>query len=121
VSLESGVVRFRWRDRANGNAVRVMTLPAEAFRHRFLLHVLPKRFQRIRHYGLLANRNKAECLARARAALHLPPTEPVVKESVEAFARRVLGVGIRRCPVCHEGRMWSVATLPLEWVPPEPG
>ena len=69
VALEDGQVKFRWRDRAHANQVRVMTLPAETFIHRFLLHVLPKGFQRIRHYGLLANRHKAACLAQARAAL----------------------------------------------------
>jgi hypothetical protein len=121
VSLDSGVVRFRWRDRAHGNVVRVMALPAEDFLHRFLLHVLPKGFQRIRHYGLLANRHKAERLARARAALGLPPAEPAVKESVEDFARRVLGVDIRRCPVCHEGRMQLVAMLPRVRGPPDHG
>ena len=71
-----------------------MALSAAAFLHRFLLHVLPKGFQRIRHYGLLANRHKAECLARARAALSLSHAEPAVKESVEDFARRVLGLGL---------------------------
>ncbi|MDP1903126.1 MAG: transposase [Pseudomonadota bacterium] len=119
VSLESGVVRFRWRDRAHGNAVRVMALPAKAFIHRFLLHVLPKGFQRIRHYGLLANRHKTASLARARAALNLPPAEPVAKESVEDFARRVLGLDLQRCPVCGEGRLRLVATLPRQRGPPE--
>lgn len=113
VALEDGQVKFRWRDRAHADKVRVMTLPAEAFIHRFLLHVLPKGFQRIRHYGLLANRHKAECLAKAREALALPPPEPVAKESVEVFARRVLGVDIRLCPACQEGRLHLVATLPL--------
>ena len=121
VSLEAGVVRFRWRDRAHGNVVRVMALPAAAFIHRFLLHVLPKGFQRIRHYGLLANRHKAERLARAREALALPPPEPVVKESVEDFALRVLGVDIHLCPVCHEGRMRLVATVPRIRGPPDHG
>jgi len=73
--------------------------------------VLPKGFQRIRHYGLLANRHKAERLAKAGGA-ELPPPEPAVKESVADFARRVLGVDIQHCPVCHEGRMRLVATLP---------
>ena len=121
VSLESGVVRFRWRDRAHANRVRVMALPAEAFIHRFLLHVLPRGFQRIRHYGLLANRHKAESLALARMALALPPSEPVVKESVEDFVWRVLGVDIRRCPVCGEGRMRLVMRLPPVRGPPDHG
>jgi hypothetical protein len=118
VALENGQVKFRWHDRAHANQVRVMTLPAEAFIHRFLLHVLPKGFQRIRHYGLLANRHKAASLAQARAALDLPPSEPVPKETVEDFARRVLGVDIQRCPVCHEGHMRLVETLPRSREPP---
>jgi hypothetical protein len=119
VELEDGQVKFRWRDRAHADKVRVMTLPAEDFIHRFLLHVLPKGFQRIRHYGLLANRHKAACLAQARAALDLPPPEPAPKESVVDFARRVLGVDILRCPVCHEGRMRLVETLPRSRGPPD--
>lgn len=121
MALERDQVKFRWRDRAHGNVVRVMALPAEAFIHRFLLHVLPRGFQRIRHYGLLANRHKAERLALARAQLGLPPPEPVARESVEAFARRVLGVDIRLCPLCREGRMRLVATLPRVRGPPDHG
>ena len=86
---------------------------------RSALRGLPRGFQRIRHYGLLANRHKAERLAKARAALSLPPAELVVKESVADFARRVLGVDIHRCPVCHEGRMRLVATLPRARGPPD--
>jgi hypothetical protein len=111
-AMAADQVKFRWRDRAHADKVRVMVLPAADFIHRFLVHVLPKGFQRIRHYGLLANRHKAECLAKARVALALPPAEAVLKETVEDFARRVLGVDIRRCPVCREGRLRLVATLP---------
>ncbi len=118
VAMEGDQVKFRWRDRAHADKVRVMALSAEAFLHRFLLHVLPKGFQRIRHYGLLANRHKAACLAKARAALNVPSPAPVLKEAVEAFARRVLGVDIRRCPVCREGRLCWVATLPRSRGPP---
>ena len=119
VALADGQVTFRWRDRAHADKERVMTLPAEDFIHRFLLHVLPKGFQRIRHYGLLANRHKAACLAQARAALDLPPPEPAPKESVVDFARRVLGVDILRCPICREGRMRLVETLPRSRGPPD--
>ena len=96
-----------------------MALPAEGFIHRFLLHVLPRGFQRIRHYGLLANRHKAAYLAQARAALAVPAPEPVLKESVDAFAMRVLGLDIRLCPVCHEGRMRLVRDVPRERGPPD--
>jgi hypothetical protein len=121
VAMAGDQVKFRWRDRAHADKVRVMALPAESFIHRFLLHVLPKGFQRIRHYGLLANRHKAERLAKAREALDLSPPEPVVREPVEDFARRVLGVDIQRCPVCHEGRLRLVATLPRVRVRGPPG
>lgn len=119
VSLEAGQVRFTWRDRAHGNAARVMALPVEGFIHRFLLHVLPRGFQRIRHYGLLANRHKAEGLAKARAALEVAAPEPMVKESVADFALRVLGVDIRLCPICHEGRLRWVRDLPRQRGPPD--
>ena len=73
VSLAEGVVRFRWRDYAHGNRVKTMALPAREFLHRFLLHVLPDGFVRIRHFGLLANRGHAAKLARCRALLAAAP------------------------------------------------
>lgn len=118
VGLEADRVTLRWRDRAHGNAARMMALPAEGFIHRFLPHVLPRGFQRIRHYGLLANRHKAERLVQARAALRLPTPALLEKETVEAFALRVLGVDIALCPVCHTGRLVRVLDLPRQRGPP---
>jgi len=69
LELNEGSVRFAWRDRAQANRQRTMRLPAGQFLERFLLHVLPQGFMRIRHYGLLANRHKRNRLAQARAAL----------------------------------------------------
>ena len=66
-SIDHGVVRFRWKDYAHHNQVKVMALPAEEFLRRFLLHVVPAGFRRIRHFGLLANRRRAATLARCRA------------------------------------------------------
>jgi hypothetical protein len=73
VSMEHGQVRFRWKDYAAGHRLKVMSVSAEEFVRRFLLHVLPKRFVRIRHYGLLASRNVATKLARCRQLLGNPP------------------------------------------------
>ena len=73
---ENGEVRFRYRDYAHGNKTKVMRLPVEEFIRRFLLHVLPKGFMRIRHYGLLANRHRTEHLAACRAALDAPTPTP---------------------------------------------
>ncbi len=76
-----GRVRFRWRDSARGNRLRTMTLPAEEFHSRFLLHVLPGGFVRIRHCGLLAHRGRTAKLARCRALLAaVPPPAPAAPE-----------------------------------------
>ena len=74
VSTDQRGVTFRWKDyRVNGQArYKTMTLPTHEFIRRFLIHVLPKGFHRIRHYGILANGNRAANLARARALLGLP-------------------------------------------------
>lgn len=76
VSLDDGQVRFRYKDYADGSVWKVMRLSADEFLRRFLLHVLPKRFVRIRHYGLLASRNVNTRLARCRELLnhHTPPS-----------------------------------------------
>jgi hypothetical protein len=62
VGLEDGNVTFRWRDSAHGNKKKLMTLPVDEFLRRFLLHVLPRGFVRIRHFGFLANRRRASLL-----------------------------------------------------------
>ena len=89
-----------------------MTLPAEEFLRRFLLHVLPPGFVRIRHFGLLANRGRTAKLARCQALLTMvPPTAPAAPEPVAALLLRVTGVDIEQCPVCHAGRLRLVAVL----------
>ncbi len=112
LACENGAVRFRYRDYAHGNKVKVMRLPAEEFIRRFLLHVLPKGFMRIRHYGLLANRHRTEHLAACRVALDVPTPAPAEPETVEAFLSRVLGTDANRCPHCGQGRLRPVSLLP---------
>ena len=105
-------MRFRWEDYAQGNRVQTMALPAAEFHARFLLHVLPDGFVRIRHFGFLANRGRTAKLARCRDPLAAPPPEiaPAPK-SVAALMPRVTGVDITRCPVCREGRLHVVRFL----------
>ena len=97
-------VTFRYKDyRADGLARRkVMTLAAEEFIRRFLLHILPKGFHRIRHYGLFANTGRAENIARLRELLgSMPqPTEKTASPSQDEPAEMVLPP----CPCCG-GRM----------------
>jgi hypothetical protein len=111
LGFEDGSVRFAWRDRAQANRRKTMRLPAREFLQRFLLHVLPQGFMRIRHYGLHANRHKRKRLAQARAALNTPAPAPVPLESVAAFCQRVLGIDIHRCPACRIGKLHLIGTL----------
>lgn len=111
IALEDGGVRFRWRDYAEGDPWKEMVLTGEEFIRRFLLHILPLRFIRIRRYGILANRGRAAKLAHCRRLLQAPEPEPVVPETVEALWLRVAGLDIHRCPHCHTGRLRIVLTL----------
>ena len=100
LALDERGVTFRWKDyRAKGKTrYKTMTLSADEFMRRFLLHVLPSGFHRIRHYGLLANAGRREHLARARELLHVvpaaaepqPPTRPQPTSSPPSSARTVV-------------------------------
>jgi len=112
VAVDDGEVRFRVRDSAAGNRKRVLRLPAETFIDRFLLHVLPHGFKRIRHYGLLGPAAKALKLAQARTALAVPAPDSMVVESVAAFMCRIERIGWARCPHCGQGDFVPTAALP---------
>ena len=73
ISLADGQVTFRWKDYAHGNKERKLTLTAEEFLRRFLLHVLPRGFVRIRHFGFLAASRRRESIAVCRRVLAQPP------------------------------------------------
>ena len=71
LDIDNGEVRFRWKDYRNGNRQKTMTLSADEFIRRFLLHVLPNGFQRIRYYGFLANRyRKQNLVPRLKSSVH---------------------------------------------------
>jgi hypothetical protein len=103
--FQDGVVRFRWRDYKDAHRNKVMTLPAEEFLRRFLLHVLPSGFMRIRHFGLLANRHRKAKLDRCRVLLAAPPPPEMPAESIVAMWERLTGKDLTRCPVCEQGIM----------------
>ena len=120
VSLEANTVRFRYKDYAHGARRRVMELCALEFLRRFALHVLPRGFNRIRHYGLLANRNKRALLTAARAALGVlePVRDGCAPESIASFWQRVAGIDIERCTHCGLGTLRPLATLVPQPRPP---
>jgi hypothetical protein len=114
VSIDNGKVRFRWKDYRNGNRPGTMTLSADEFVRRFLLHVLPEGFQRIRYYGFLCNRYRAQKLARCRELLGMPKHPPSPHEPSADYRDRseaVAGSSLRECPVCHHGHMIFLEVL----------
>lgn len=113
MKLENGKVSFRWRDYADNNKSKIMTVDADEFIRRFLLHVLPDRFVKIRHYGLLGNRCRKEKLAACRRSLACTPKEDNknIKETWQEMLFRFCGIDITKCPVCKEGKMRTIQTL----------
>jgi hypothetical protein len=118
VALADGNVTFRWRDSAHGNKKRLMTLPVEEFRRRFLLHLLPPGFVRIRNFGFLANRQRATLLPLCFQLLGGSEKRAVPEASPSAQATHSLW----NCPVCggtmHVVERLSAAQLLLR-SPPE--
>ena len=119
VTLEQGKVQFSWKDYANGGATKLMTLAATEFMRRFLLHVLPSGFVKIRYYGFLANRMRVERLTEARRLLGAPE-QPQVSPDEDADMSIAAAVTHdsphERCPNCKQGRMHLVERLE-----PQPG
>jgi putative transposase/transposase-like zinc-binding protein len=102
-------VRFRWRDRAHGNRPEVLPLPGAEFARRFVLHILPPHFVRIRHYGLLSNRVREASLARCRALVErgetTSPAPRHQKQDRALACLRLFRKDPTRCPACGQGRM----------------
>ena len=109
VGVDEGKVTFRWKDYAQGNRQRTMTLDALEFLRRFLLHVLPKSFMRIRYYGFLANRHRAEKLDRARVLLaqqsSSSTTQTTDVQSSDEVRVNEPPDELELCPECKTGRL----------------
>ena len=117
VDIEGSQVKFRWRDYRDHNQQKTMTLSADEFIRRFLLHVLPSGFHRIRYYGFLGNRYRKEKLEHCRRLLGMAPasdssSQPATSEDYRDRYERVTGRSLRECPVCHRARMVTAKVLP---------
>ncbi len=88
VAISEETVSFRWKDYRHGSQMRTLTLDVDEFLRRFLLHVLPKRFVRIRYFGLLAPRCRTHDLATSRTVLAVAPPPPVTASSVDVTPMR---------------------------------
>jgi hypothetical protein len=114
--IDNDQVRFRWKDYRHGDKLKTMTLSTDEFIRRFLLHVLPNRFQRIRYYGFLANRHRQENLDHCRRLLGMQLVDPD-NSSPDGQDYRdryedLTGCSLSSCPQCERGRMIVVAILP---------
>jgi hypothetical protein len=113
LAIDGGQVAFRYRDRKDSERKKVLTLDAQEFIRRFLLHILPDGFMRIRHFGFLANRSKKQALAQCRKLLDYESAEPQSSTlSAKDLLLKITGVDLSRCPCCHQGTMIAVSDLP---------
>ena len=119
LDIKNGQVKFIWRDYRDHNQQKIMPLSADEFIRRFLLHVLPNGFHRIRYYGFLANPHRKQKLELCRQLLGAVPSptppvgssEPVTPEDYRDRYDRLTGRSLRECPVCHRGHMIAVQAL----------
>lgn len=107
-----GNVSFLWRDYADDNRQKTMTLKADEFIRRFLLHVLPERYVRIRHFGLLANRNRKNNIAASHKMLGgKNVTIEKRQETWQEQLLRICGIDVTVCPICQKGKMCRIERL----------
>ena len=114
IAIEDGGIRFRWKDYRHHDKQKVMTLEPGEFIRRFLLHVLPDGFHRIRHYGFLANGRRAAKLENCRRLLAVPTPPIAVAGTPDDYRDRhhhLTGNDLRRCPCCG-GTMAPLAPIP---------
>jgi Putative transposase/Transposase zinc-binding domain len=114
LDIEDGTVRFRWKDYRDHDRQKVMTVSADDFIRRFLLHVLPEGFHRIRYYGFLGNRYRAQKLTRCRELLGMPIPESLHDQSEQDYRdhyEELTGVSLKQCPACRQGQMVIIETI----------
>lgn len=106
IAFENGIVVFKWRDYRDNNREKFMMVTVEEFIRRFLMHVLPQRFVKIRHYGILSNRSHMTKLKKCKILLKVPMSkiETNIKLNTAELLLKLTGVDINICP-CYSGKM----------------
>lgn len=104
ISIENGNVAFRWRDYKDGSKLKLMTVSANEFIRRFLIHILPNGFMKIRHYGFLGNRNKNTKL---KICKQLTNTSTLLKEKASTLdlIQKITGRDLSKCPYCGSDKL----------------
>ena len=111
LKLHQGQVTFAWRDRSDGNRLKNATVPTADFIARFLLHVLPEGFAKVRYFGWLASRHKKPALCAIRAALGARPPPAPPSETAAQRILRLTGVDVCRCPHCGRRALTYIGRL----------
>ncbi|MCB2341117.1 IS91 family transposase [Clostridium estertheticum] len=114
VNLENGYVTFKWKDYRDHNKEKFMTLTVDEFMRRFFMHVLPRKFVKIRHYGILSNRNRSTKLKKCKELTGTVQTEKQnleIKLSVSELLLKLTGVDINICSCCGKGKMVTKENL----------
>jgi hypothetical protein len=122
LNIDDGQITFRYKDYRDGSQQKTMTLSADEFIRRFLLHVLPEGFHRIRYFGFLGNRYRKEKLEQCRKLLGMVPREPNSPTEVAELDYRdryqaLTGSSLWECPACHRGRMIVIGEIPPGSIP----
>ena len=116
VSIDNGKVSFTYRDRERNSEIKVMTLNAHEFIRRFLLHVLPMGFVKIRYFGFLSHKNKKQAITLIRKFIDPDAELPEkIKETIFEMMLRLTGTDITRCPKCGKGKMKVIRKLPGQY------
>lgn len=112
ISMNNGSVTFQWCDYRDASKTKLMTVDAGEFLRRFLLHVLPEGFCKIRYYGILSSRRRRSELTRCKLLLGMNPVQtPDEPATWQELLLELTGIDVRECPHCHEGRMVNVREL----------
>jgi hypothetical protein len=112
LSIDNGTVTFTYRDRQDNNKIKPMGLTADGFIRRFLLHILPRGFMKIRYFGFLAHTNKKQAVALIRRLLGFDTKAEKTKETIPEMMLRLTGTDITCCPRCKKGTMTVIRKLP---------
>ena len=118
IKVDNEKVVFKWRDYRDKNKEKVMSLKPTEFIRRFTMHILPDRFVKIRHYGILANRNKNLKLKRCKEIFRIKPKEIENLSSAELFFK-LTGIKIGKCKNCEKGNLIKISKImPRSTSPP---
>ncbi len=116
-SIDNGQIRFEYKDRTDNDTIKMMTVSSNEFIRRFLLHVLPCNFMKIRYFGFLSHRNKKQAIKLIRKFIDPDAALPKkMKETIFEMMLRLTGQDITCCPKCQKGKMAIIKELPNQYL-----